>query len=535
MNASLLNFLAVGVALAWTALLVGRFRRDARTGATAWLLGTLAVVAALRLPYLSAVEPNPDASTWLAVALTVRQHPDPLLTLLTHADARPLTVLPLVLAQALGVPFGYAGAEVVGLLCWLGTLGGAYRLLRFRFSETESLFGTWALGLFVGTTGYPDHVGYNSEHLAVLMLTLGTVGVLALGRAGRVPPGKAALLGLLLGFLPYEKFQAVPMGLVLAAFAAWALARRRAWAALGALGAGGVLPTALVVGAMAGSGHHASFVDTYLGHYVSYSFTQEFSRLPAAARFSPGRAARFVFGNRQAVLYLAGQALALGAGLVLRHRRPGFGGDFFGKNLLLSGLLLLVSTYAVLQAGNDFTHYTLLLFVPLLHAVAVVLWGLAPTARRALGAVVLLTALGQGTFNAAARRPAPPLATAEADQQLAALIDANSRPGDPLVVWGYADRLHVLARRPMGYRFANSFYVHAAYRGFYEKNLNYFLQDVRESRPAVFVDAMVPGLSLHGDARQRHEAFPAVAAWVRAHYRRVGEIHGARVYRRTAD
>lgn len=535
MNPALLNVLAPGTALAWSAVLVVRFRRKARTGATAWLLATLAVVAALRLPYLSDVEPNPDASTWLATALTVRHHPDPLLTLLTHADARPLTVLPLVLAQALGMPFGYAGAEAVGLLGWLGTLAGAYRLLRFQFSGPESLLGTWVPGLFVGTTGYADHVGYNSEHFAVLLLTWGTVGALAVARAGQVSPGKAALLGLLLGFLPYEKFQTVPMGLVLAAFAAGELARRRAWAALGALVVGGVLPTALVVGVMVGAGHHESFVDTYLGHYVSYSFTQEFSRLSAAARFSPVRAARFVLGNRQAVLYLAGQALALGVGLALLPRRAVSGWDFSGKNLVLSGVLLLVSFYAVLQAGNDFTHYTLLLFVPLLHAVSAVLAALPLRVRWALGALVLATALLQGVTNAWTRRPAPPLATAEADQRLASLIQARSLPDQPLVVWGYADRLHVLARRPMGYRFANTFYVHAAYRGFFEKNLHYFLQDVRESRPAVFVDAMVPNLSLHGDERKRHDAFPAVAAWVRENYRLVGEAQGARVYRRTEN
>ena len=535
MKPALLNPLLLAGLLAWTALLVARVRRPSIARPVPWLIATLAVVTALRLPYLRDVEPNPDASTWLATALTVRLHPDPLFTLLTHADARPLTVLPLVLAQALGMPFGYAGAELVGLLAWLGTLAGVHGLLRLQFSEKESLLGTWVLGLFVSTTGFPDHVGYNSEHVAVLLLTLGTLGVLRLAKADRVRPWQTALLGLMLGFLPFEKFQAVPMGLVLAAFAAWELGRRRAWGALGALVAGGLLPTVLVVGMLATWGHVDVFLNTYLGHYFRYSLTQDYSGLSAAERFSPWRAARFVFGNWQAVFYLAGQVVALVLGLAMRPRREGTGAAFFWKNTVLSLLLLAVSAYAVLQAGNDFTHYTLLLFVPLLHAVSAVLAGLEPASRRALGALVLLTALGQGVYNTAVRCPASPLLTADADQRLAALVTANSRPGEPVVVWGYADRLHVLARRPMGYRFANTFYVYAAYRGFYEINLAYFLRDVRENRPAVFVDAMVPGLSLLGDARKGHEAFPAVAAWVRRHYRLVGEVEGARVYRRMGN
>lgn len=533
MKPDLLNPLLVALVLGWTGALVRRARQNA-PARVLWLLATLVVVAVLRLPCLRDVEPNPDASTWLAASLTVLRRPDPLLTLLTYADARPLTVLPLVLAQAAGVPFGYAGAEAVGLLCWLGTLAAVYRLFRFQFSGPESLLGAWVLALFVGTTNFPDHVGYNSEHLAVLMLALGTCGALAV-RTKTVQPWQAALLGLLLGFLPFEKFQAVPMGLVLAAFAAWALARRRAWTALGALVAGGVVPTALVVGTMAGAGRLDAFLDTYLGHYFSYSFTQEHSRLSAAERFSPVRAGRLVFGNWQVVFYLAGQALALVLGLILLFRRKRSVPSFFRENLVLSGLLLVASGYAVLQAGNDFVHYTLLLFVPLLYAVGAVLAGLGPGERRAVGALVLAAALVQGVFNAWTRRPAAPLETASADHRLAALIQANGRPDQPLVVWGYADRLHVLTRRPMGYRFANTFYVYAAYRGFYEKNLRYFLDDVAENRPAVFVDAMGPAFSWLGDDRKRHEAFPAVAAWVRAHYRLVGEVDGARVYRRTGN
>lgn len=529
-----LNLLMLAGLLAWTGLLANRLRSAPPSRAGLWLLATLAVVVVLRLPYLSEVEPNPDTSTWLATALTVRHRPDPLLTLLTYADARPLTVLPLVLAQALGMPFGYAGAEVVGLLCWLGTLVGVYALLRLQHGPAVSLVGCWVLALFVGTTGFPDHVGYNSEHLAVLMLTLGTYGVLAVVKTNRVRPRDAALLGLLLGFLPFVKFQTVPMGLVLAGFLLGELARRRAWGAAGALVMGGLLPTVLAVGRLTMHGRFDVFLNTYLGHYFRYSFTDDYSGLDAAARFSPVRAVRFVFGNWQAVCYLAGQAVVLAAGLLaMRWTLPNH--SFLLKNRILSLLLLATSGYAVLQAGNDFTHYTLLLFVPLLHATSSVLAGLRPRWQRAGAALVMLTALGQGLFNAYTRQPTRPSPTAAPDRALVALITAHSRPGESVVVWGYADRLHVLARRPMGYRFANTFYVHAAYRGFYDVNLAYFLADVRENRPTVFVDAMTAGLSLQGDERRQHDHFPAVAAWVQRHYRLVGTAHGARVYQRMGN
>ncbi len=519
--------------LAWTGVLVRRWVKDQNGQAGIFLGISLLLVFAARGAFMVGVEPNPDTSTWLAATLTVAHRSDPLWTLLNFTDARPLTVLPLVVAQALGATPGYAVAETVGVLCWLGTLALVYRILRFQHPPATSLLGCWALAVFVGTVGYNDYIAYNSEHFAVLLLTLGTVGVLSLERRPVVPAWLAGALGLLLGSLPYEKFQTVPMGLVLAGFALTGLLRRRAWGAAGALVAGGLLFTALVTGYFASRGEVETFWTTYFWHYFYYAYSQEFSPLPPAQRFSPARVMRYVFSNRHSVGYLAGMAGVGVAGLFLGAKRRVFReNDFARKNLILSFLLLLTSLYAVLQAGNNFTHYTWLLFVPLLHVASAVVALAQGRVQRVLLLVGLGTALAQGLVNAWNRRPLPPSSTDPADRRLVAVIQTHSRPGEPIVVWGWADRFHLLADRPMGYRYANTFFVYAAYRAVASADLGYFLHDLEKNRPVLFVDAMTPEFSLVGQTRYQHEYFPAVAAYVRQHYRRVGGVNGARVYRR---
>jgi hypothetical protein len=69
---------------------------------------------------------------------------------------------------------------------------------------------------------------------------------------------------------------------------------------------------------------------------------------------------------------------------------------------------------------------------------------------------------------------------------------------------------------------------------------SYFLRryvgDLEENKPAYFLDAVpeepLPG---HTVAQNRHENYPLLASYVRAHYRLVDQAGGFRLYVRSAD
>jgi hypothetical protein len=517
--------------LGWTLVLLRRAaqRRDESTNSLLFI--SLALVVASRALFMVEAEPNADTSTWLAAALTVAERKDALWTLLTYSDSRPLTVLPLAVAVMLGAPANYIIAEIVGLLFWLGTLVTCHRLLHFVLRPSASLLACWTLALFVATTSYGDHIAYNSESVAIFLTSLATYFALRLAWTGEDPWWSYAALGLLLGTFPFAKMQIVPAGFVLAAFTGITLLRQRNGTALVSLLVGGLLPALFVSGYYASRREWSYFWDTYFWRYYYYSYSEELSALPLDIRFRPGRIVRFIYGNGWSGVYLGGLTAVLTLTWVAMQRRRMDPPSLLARyNLGLSLLLLVTTVYAVLQAGNNHEHYVLLVLVPLLHAACACAAQTPRATRYRLATIGLAAATLQATVNAWYRVPTP-LAN-RAEQRIAQQIRSHSTARDAIVVWGYADRLHILANRPMGYRYANTFYIYSPLVALKELDLQHFIADMEKNRPALFIDAALPHLSLFGDPGYQHDHFPLPASYIGAHYRQVANVEGARIYER---
>lgn len=534
MASSYVNAVIVLGLLGWTVFLASRAKRRVEQGNYGFLVTSLALIAVYRGLFMIEIEPNADTSTWLASAITVNQRSDAAWTLLTYSDSRPLTVLPLVVALKLGAPASYVMAEVVGLLFWLGSIFTCYQIFRLHLPASGSLLACWTLCLFIGTAGYSEYIAYNSEAFAVFLTTGATYGALQILRRNSIPVLGAGALGGLIGFFPYEKMQIAPAGLVLAGFVAVVLARQRAWPALGALLVGGVLPTAVIIGYYAGQHEWNSFWDTYFWRYYYYSFSEEISPMTVGSRFHPGRAASFIFGNGWSALYLTALVMIIVVGMVaLRWGRGPQISRVAAHSLILTSLLVCVTVYSVLQSGYNYEHYILLLLVPLLHAACLVL-SLCPAPWR--GRLIMLGLVSislQGAFNAWFRQPLFPLPTARADERITRLLLAHSAPGESMVVCGYADRFHVLAHRPMGYRYANTFYIYSPLIALKNHDLRHFFHDLDHNRPSLLVDAMSPGISTYGQLDDsKRELFPGAAAYLDSNYILVDATDGVRIFRR---
>lgn len=530
MLSNVVGWLALTALTAWFGYAMRR-QTKLRGSETAWLIGLLATVLLLRLPFFADVERNIDTSTWLASVGAVRDFPDKLWVWLNYTDSRPLTVLPLLLADFFVKP-NYLVAECAALALTLGALFFLHRIVRLFLEPVPALLLTAAGGLFWGTVHFGDYVAYNSEQISVLMLAGAIWGYF---RYGNFAGGSGAAvfgLGLLLGCLPYAKMQNVPMGLVVAGFLGWEILRRKRFGQAALLGLGGVLPTGVLLGFYASRGATDVFWNDYFWNYFYYSYTADYSSLTGSARFSLWRIARYVYGgSRESVAYataLTGVLLAAGIWAFRFGKKPAP----VVRNAVLFGLVFLaVSLYAVLQAGNFFQHYLSYFFFALLLATGLTLSLVSLVFQKKLGLLLLGLVWLQGSYNLLTYRP-PVGDFTRQHRPIARVIQQLSRPGEALLVWGYADGLYPMADRPPAFHRITTYWLYHPEEGLHAYRLQQFFEQMERHQPRLVVDVQTPGRSLDGEERYRLTNFPEISRYVLARYRLVGELEGVKVYRR---
>lgn len=506
-------------------------RKVSGKDATVMIAAMLLLVWAVRIPFLRDREYDIDTSTWLSAVIAINHYPDKLWTLLNYTDARPLTVFPLLAGSWAGMPVNYSSAEIIGLLLWTGTVLCLYQIFKLFAGKSLSVVMTWSLALFLGTICH-IFAAYNSEHNSIFMVTAGVALFFLYVYRRWSSPAIATAAGILLGSLVYAKFQNAPMGLLTGAFLLLAMAQRKDWANMAALIVGCLFPTILVNVFYGLRGKLDVFWNNYFWNYFYYSFTTQFSSMPIAERFSPFRVIPFIFYATSSGIYvltLAGMAVALP---VLSFKKWSFEFKANWIPFVFTFLFLLLSIYAVLQSGNNFEHYKLFLFVPLLIFNALFLSVCEPQIQKYAVGLLLLGGIAQTAVSlkyldggiAYDKRTGT-------DEKVVGHIVRYTRSSDPVVVWGWRDRLLVTAQRPMGYRDVHTF--HFSMKSPLIPNWTRdFVEDMEENKPKIFVEAMIPEYSERGHLFLPHDQVPVVREYVQRHYRLVRELDGVKIFHR---
>ncbi|RRA97951.1 hypothetical protein [Larkinella rosea] len=521
-----IGFLLVGWSfiLGWKVLFRDSFPN--LSGRALWVISFLLFIG-IRILYAPDREQNIDTSTWMATALTVGKASDPLYTLLNYSDGRPLAVLPLAIAELIGIPLDYRLTDLIGVLLWCITLWLFGRILKKYLAEEMTLALIW-LPLLLLSMVWNDFASFNTEVTGNLWLILGLSGLL---RIREKPVWAVAGIGFWLGCLPFVKFQTVPMGVVLGLLGVWKLYQARRFSALPALLIGALLPVLLLTAYYAGKNDLDSFWGDYFSNYFVYSYTTEYSDLSPGERFSPVRIVRYLLHSYQFFLYWIGIFGAILVGLFMQIRRPVLVATDQKERFWFGLIWLVASFYAVLQAGNNYTHYLLFLVFPSLFLLSVLCSTFDVAITQKIILVILGTVLAQASINCFFRKPLDIHPGEPLFQRISAEIQNRSQPDDGLVLWGYVDRLHAYSRRPMGYRNSNAFWVYypTSTQAFRMKE---FLSDLEQNKPRLFVDVMTPRISMFADKAYQFENYPLVKNYISQHYQLVKTIEDVRIFER---
>jgi hypothetical protein len=533
------------VSLAATALLLGGllvalWREAGATGGlrrATWRdgLAVFLFLLAWRWPFLLAANDyNPDESQLIAGAMTLTH--DPVFwRSVDGTTSGPLNFYVLLPLHWLGLPLDYFSARLTGLLLIAGALFACLYALAHRFGRAAAWIGILPTAVFFATVTHGDLIHFSSEHTTLLLLAV-AAGLLAT----REPADRWRLWLALLcaGAAPWAKMQTVPPAAVLIGWGAWqvftstAAARARvrglAGAALVALA-----PTLLVLATTLASGQLEHAWRRYFLHNLLYVQVTDQTVAEAVER---------MFGmallDGRFPLLLGTAAVGLLAAIVYfvgRRVRP-------PVLFVIGALLCLAAAFAVIVPRREFLHYLLLLPVPiaLLLGGAVGGWWTQPgsAGARRLIACLLLAAGALPPVVTRCRQPLPDIYGnfayhwAHPRSPVAMVVRALSGGHGPLGVWGWATHLYVEAGLRQATRDPHSVWdIIATPQRDYHRAI--YLEDLRRSAPAVFVDAVGPGaFCFEHRSQSAHEIFPELAEYVRDNYLLVRDVGEARIYAR---
>lgn len=518
--------IAAAGTLALTAWIMAGIRTD-RAGPPAarreWVFGLLLLLFLLawRWPFLlCASEYNPDESQFIAGAMTLAR--DPVFwRCVDGVTSGPLDFYALLPLHWLGLPLDYFTARVTALLLIWCTLLFVQRSLRARAPAAVAQLAVLPGAVFFATATAADFVHYSSELAPLALLAL------ALSQIERRPLAAAFVAGC----LPWAKLQAAPLAVAVVGWQLWQLWRNRpagllSWRRGAALIGLAATPSLLGIILVAAFGQFGHFYRRFFLQNVAY--VQEGLPFNTVVR-DMGRFARESV-NFYPWLGATLLLLAVLGFLYLRQRAKPPPLFWLGVALTLAAVVCIAAP------ARASLHYLFFLTMPLTWWSGILLcdrWT-GGASRRLLVGLALLCALVP--LSTRIRQPSPPMIGHLAEHwrqpytALGQVLRHWQRPGARLALWGWMSSAYVEGGLPQATQDTVSQWciLDVPQREYYRTT---FLSDLQRNRPEVFVDAVGPGAQVFNlRATQAHEIYPALADYVRQHYRPVIDLNHARVY-----
>jgi hypothetical protein len=516
-----------------------REKTDARRGHDwVWVLVILAILVAGRWPvFFINRELNPDESQFLAGARVLLL--DPVFSRSIDGETSgPLSFFALWPA---GFVFGwhtYLTARITTLLLLTGAFGLAHQVMAILVGRQIARVAGLAAVCMEALTNASDLLHYSSELVPMALFSL--AGYAAVRRwNGTGGWGWSGLGGLALGAAPLAKLQSVPttafFGLV------WLVAEARSRDPAAArrcfyLIAGALLPAGLFAAQITLAGDWATVVLSY------YSYNVHYTKLGAATL---GQLLHDVLAlsdleDSMLTLYFPGIFLWL----LVMARPVEAGQPRLRLGLAGAAVACGLAVCCIYLPHRPFLHYWQLLMVPLTFLVGAAVANLLSTPARSrdrlarwtvvAGASGLICALllhraqvpnsRLGSLSYSYARPRT---------ELAAFVARHSRPGESIAIWGWSNYVYVEADLVQATQ--SPHFGRATTPGPYQQFFRHrFIANLEALEPALFLDSSGPSsLEILDDPNLAHDiCFPELAAIIRAQYRLVGGVNGARLYRR---
>ena len=492
---------------------------------------------------------NADESLWIASAKMFSYDPRPWLSADTGTGG-PLVPLSLITLKWVGLAIDHGSLKFMSGAMMAFSAAALY--LGFAKLMSKSIGRLVILPLVVAISCMinNDMVAYNSEHPAILLMSLSflfltRVHVSGVGRFNL----NLILLGVLLGLVPFAKLQAVPIAFCLGILACLVDYRKPGLRPLFILVTSALVPTILILLALflyGGLGEFwFSFVQNNFTYATQTDVEQDGLGLSMNLFFNmlsvPGELHFFLYYSFIIILFCLFFLLSF----VKRMSREQIAKVFFVL------MMLSVTIYCIVTPGRPFTHYILLLFIPititsaiLVHVVTEIVHNFQeptqlPNQKFFSFSLAIIFLVSTSFYYFQMNFSYSPDYLNKANERyngfclqndVTAVLNRYSSEKERMAVWGWAPELFEGTNFLMGTRdCASSFQIEKGpHQG---RLLARYISDLEKNKPKIFIEAIGPNFFGFQDrAKSGFENFADLNAYVKRNYTFDGEVGGARIF-----
>ncbi|RAJ97776.1 hypothetical protein LX87_02681 [Larkinella arboricola] len=483
-------------------------------------------------------ELNPDESQMLSQAITLWHHPVYWRST-DGATMGPLSSYFASIPAYWGSALDYLAIRRTGFLCLLVSVITGYFTLENFFRPRTARLALLPGVAFLAFAYQLDFLHATNEQLSLALLGLAFWQYSRLWKRQSFDSVSGLfVLGFICSLVPFAKLQGAPPALVIAAAALIGLLglRKRLdpaqfWVAFGGLLAGGLAFPLLVVFLTWQFEVFDDFLQFYLFGNLNYSagasFWDYLLRFPV-----------YVYHNLDFLFFLI-QSFALLLGWVLFSE-----GRKKHNGLLIFALASIITAgYAVIKPGNEFGHYLLYLIFPVCLLNAWLIDSLQAPFHTLVWVLLILVSIGiksalqrgdlaKEPLNALRQQPFG-FRTLFVSTPAREILK-YARPGEDLVVWGWAPTYNIQTQMPQGVADNHTIRCMLGSPEAQSRHRARYLRNIQTSRPPVFADAVGPNsFWLNNRATQGYENFPELKRFIDANYRYIGDVENTRIYVRT--
>jgi len=499
-------------------------------------------VILLRLPGVSRLElAHGDEGGLIAGALTLLQNPRFWLSV-DNTTIGPVSTFSLTVIHLLGGTINYGTIKLLGIFVWILSVVFMFRAFVNFYGSQVARLAVLPVVACVATFNYFDYVAFNGEHMPVLLLAASVWFFSKMEtQDGRQAMVYALLTGFVLGLLPYSKVQAAPIaaafGFMLVLLSLFAGNRKYI-----PLIVGGLIPTVLLGVYLVTSGAFEDFRQSYILNNLTYASegffgqTREITLLSNVAKFPA-----YLLKLTDTRYYFLAQFAVILAGTMLLVVKQRSLAKCDIRLVFLAWIVVIASIYSILLPKNNWTHYLLLLIVPLTLLYGSILGSLQSMLYRdqqgestmgcgsaTVAALLLITVLMPASYvllnkNIAFEKAEENSYEGKHYSDVAMEIFKYAKQGERIAVWGFA-YYYEETGMAQGTREAHTErqMTANAQQAYYTDR---WIRDLNSIRPPILLEAL-PDRRMN----QRLEFRPEVKLHVDRAYRQVARVDYIKVY-----